>query len=71
MSRLIRQILNLEQYQCRSCKRFFYINVMDRSSLDLDFGCPYGCDDSGMYIRDIRAEVKKTVKAGKEKSDGK
>jgi len=45
MNQLVRTSLNLEQ--CRRCGGLFYINEMDRSSWDLDFGCPYGCDDNG------------------------
>jgi len=58
MNQLVRTTLDLEQYQCRSCGRFFYINAMDKSSLDLNFGCPYACDDNGRHVRDIKAEVK-------------
>ena len=57
MKQLARKTLNLEQYQCRRCGRFFYINAMDKSSLDLDFGCPFGCDDAGKHTRDIRTEI--------------
>ena len=64
MNQLVRTTLNLEQYQCRGCGRFFYINAMDRSSLDLDFGCPYGCDDNGKHVRDIDTEVKHVIEEG-------
>jgi hypothetical protein len=57
MNQMVRKTLNLEQYQCRRCGRLFYINVVDRSSLDLDFGCPYGCDDAGEHTRNICAEI--------------
>jgi len=57
MNALVRKTLNLEQYQCRKCGRLFYINMMDRSSLDLDFACPYGFDGYGEYVRDIKTEV--------------
>ena len=56
--------MKLEQYRCRSCKRLFYINPMDRSSLDLDFGCPYGCDDSGKHVRDISIEIQNVIERG-------
>lgn len=49
--------MQLEQYQCRTCGRLFYINALDRDAYDLDFGCPYGCDDNGRHVQDIRAEV--------------
>jgi hypothetical protein len=64
MSKLVREALNLEQYQCRSCKRLFYINGIERSELDLDFGCPYGCDTGGKHVRDIKVEVKGLIKKG-------
>ncbi len=57
MNHLARTTLDLEEYQCRRCGRFFYINKADRNSFDLDFGCPYGCDDNGRHTRNIHAEV--------------
>lgn len=67
MNELVRKTLDLEQYQCRSCGRLFYINTMDRSSLDLDFGCPYGCDDNGRHVRNIKTEVKVVTEIPKDK----
>lgn len=61
MEHLIRTTLNLEQYQCRRCRRCFYINGLDRGELDLDFGCPFGCDDDGRHIRDLRTEVREVT----------
>jgi hypothetical protein len=58
MNQLVRTTLELEQYQCRTCGRFFYINTMDRSPLDLDFGCPYGCDDNGRHVQNVLTEIK-------------
>jgi hypothetical protein len=57
MNSLVRTTLNLEQYQCGRCGRLFYINEMDRGGLDLDFGCPYGCDDNGKHVRDIQTRI--------------
>jgi len=57
MNQMVRTTLDLEQYQCRTCGRFFYINTMDRKPLDLDFGCPYGCDDNGRHVRDIETNI--------------
>jgi predicted nucleic acid-binding Zn-ribbon protein len=57
MNRLVRTTLNLEQYRCLRCGRLFYVNAMDRGDLDLDVGCPCGCDDKGRHIQDIRTEV--------------
>jgi hypothetical protein len=42
--------LNLEQYRCRKCGRLFCIKAGERHPLDVDFGCPYGCDDNGERI---------------------
>jgi len=61
MKHLVRTTLELEQYQCRKCGRFFYINTMDKSFFDMDFGCPYGCDDNGKHVRDIGTEIKKVT----------
>ena len=52
-----RKTLKLDQYQCQRCKRMFYVNSMDRNGCDLDLGCPYGCDDAGQYVRNIRAKI--------------
>lgn len=49
--------LSLEQYQCRHCGRFFYINKGDKSSFDFGFGCPYGCDDSSRLTRLLTTEI--------------
>jgi hypothetical protein len=57
MNQFATTTLNLEQYQCRKCGRLFYMNPMDRSSSDLDFACPYGCDGYGEHVRDIKTEV--------------
>ncbi len=45
--------LNLKEYRCRKCGRLFYIDAVERRPFDLDFGCPYGCDDNGEHIRVI------------------
>ena len=57
MNELVPTTLHLQEYECRRCHRVSYINKMERSYLDLDFGCTYGCDDNGRLIRDIKAEV--------------
>ena len=67
MNRLVRTTLHLEQYRCLRCGRLFYIDAMDRRDLDLDFGCPYGCDDNGRQVGDIRAEVKGVTEGGEVK----
>ncbi len=56
-SKEIRDI-SLEQYQCRHCGRFFYINKSDKSGFDLGFGCPYGCDDNSRHVRTMQIEIR-------------
>ena len=62
MNNLVRRTLKLEQYQCRRCGRFFYINEMDKSDYDFDFGCPYGCDDNGELTRLLTTDVKEVIR---------
>ena len=63
MNQLVRTTLKLEQHQCRACGRLFYVAAWDRSPLDIDFGCPYGCDDNGRHIRNLH------IKAVEERDD--
>ncbi len=53
--------LTLEEYRCRKCGRLFYIDAAERHALDLDFGCPYGCDDNGDRIRALTAGAEEAV----------
>lgn len=53
--------LTLEEYRCRKCGRLFYINAVDRHPLNMDFGCPHGCDDGTERLRYIVAEIKETT----------
>ena len=53
--------LNLEEYRCRKCGRVFYIDAVDRHPLNLDFGCPHGCDDGSERMQDIVVETKEAV----------
>jgi hypothetical protein len=55
------ETFNLEEYRCRKCRRLLYVNAVERSSLDIDFGCPYGCDDNGERLRGVVAEVRETA----------
>lgn len=52
-----KETLNLEEYRCRQCRRLFYIDAVQRTSLDIDFGCPYGCDDNGERVRSITVGI--------------
>ena len=53
--------INLEEYRCRKCGRLFYIDAVDRHPLNMDFGCPHGCDDGSERMRDIVTEIKETA----------
>ena len=55
------ETLNLEEYRCKKCDRVFYIDAMDRHPLNMDFGCPHGCDDGSEHMRDIVAEIQEGV----------
>ena len=46
----------IEEYQCGTCGRVFYIDPRERTGLDLDFGCVFGCDDAGNYVSIIQTE---------------
>ena len=59
-----RTTLDMEQYRCRQCKRMFYIHADSKDLQDVDFGCPYGCDDNGKHVRDLKAEVTETTDEG-------
>lgn len=48
--------LDLDEYRCRECHRLFYVNPVERHPLDLDFGCPYGCDDNGDRVGEIKVK---------------
>ena len=54
----------LGEYQCTRCGRLFYIDPVERHPLDLDFGCPYGCDDNGTHVRDIKADIEHLADGG-------
>ena len=43
----------IEPYHCGACGRLFYIDPRERTGLDLDFGCPYGCDDGGIQCSEF------------------
>ena len=49
--------LHINQYQCQRCGRFFYISMNDKSDLDIEFGCPFGCDDAGKHTRDFICSI--------------
>ena len=58
LNHLVRTTLELEQYQCGICKRFWYINTDDiEDEICLDFGCPWGCDDAGKRLRNLITEI--------------
>ncbi|MFH1615196.1 MAG: hypothetical protein ABIG61_08955 [Planctomycetota bacterium] len=70
MDTLTGKILNLEQYQCRKCGRYFYINKCDKSDIEFDFGCVFGCDDNGRHIRNIKTKIQQVDDVPELKEDG-
>jgi len=60
MDKSVRDTLVLEQYMCRECGRFFYINKTDKSDYDIDgYKCPYGCDANGELTRKVSTIVER------------
>jgi hypothetical protein len=49
---------HLIQYECETCGRYFYVKEGDKSELDIEFGCPFGCDCAGKPVRKIIFETK-------------
>ena len=40
----------LYEYACDTCHSVWYMQEKINSPLDIDFGCPHGCDDAGRYV---------------------
>jgi len=59
MNQLVDVTLEVEQYRCRNYGRLFWVKEADRAELNLDFGCPYGCDGNGRHVCRISARVEK------------
>ena len=57
MKDINRKTSHVAQCQCGVCGRVFYVNKNDKTSLDLDFGCHYGCNENDEGIRDAETEV--------------
>ena len=72
MNELVGRTLRLEEYRCRRCARLFYVESGDRDGLELDFGCPYGCDDNGEHVCSLGSEIKdiRQAAARDEKASG-
>ncbi|WAM22646.1 MAG: hypothetical protein OI715_00705 (plasmid) [Candidatus Methanoperedens sp.] len=49
---------HLIQIECETCGRYFYVKEGDKSNLDIEFGCPFGCDCAGKPVRKIIFETK-------------
>jgi hypothetical protein len=49
---------HLIQHECKTCGRYFYVKEGDKSELDIEFGCLFGCDDAGKPVRKIIFETK-------------
>lgn len=60
---LTRTTLELLQFECLTCGRLFYINRLDKNSVNASFGCPFGCDDDGKFKRVICTQVQKLIEA--------
>jgi hypothetical protein len=63
MNPLVERMLWLEEYRCRRCQRLFYVESGDRSSMELEFGCPYGCDDNGQHVCSLSGAIKEATEA--------
>ena len=61
MNQLVRTTLTWSSTSAGGAAGSSTSNGMDRSSLDLDFGCPFGCDDNGRHVRDLHAEIKEVT----------
>ena len=48
---------HVAQCQCGVCGRVFYLNKSDRTSWDLDFGCPYGCKENDEDTKNAETEA--------------
>ena len=70
MDKSVKTKLELQQYQCRKCGRFFYINGLDRGEYDIDFGCPYACDDNGRHVRNIKTKIQQVDDVPELKEEG-
>ena len=56
--------LNLEEHRCTKCGRVFYIDAVDRRPLNLDLGCPHGCDGGSERMRGVIAESRLRLGGG-------
>ena len=63
MNELVGRMLRLEEYRCRRCHRLFYVESGDRGGLELDFGCPYGCDDNGEHLCSLGSAIREATEA--------
>tara|TARA_Y100000310_G_scaffold247602_1_gene253243 strand:- start:18754 stop:18972 length:219 start_codon:yes stop_codon:yes gene_type:complete len=55
-------------YRCRVCERVWYVEEREITAFDVDYGCPFGCDDNGKRLG--RVEQGELVRAKEEKDDG-
>jgi len=61
MNQPVDVIQEREEYQCRNYGRLFWVRAAGRTGLDLDFGYPYGRDETGPYM------CSRSVRMGKAK----
>ncbi len=71
MNELVGRMLWLEEYRCRRCHRLFYVESGDRGNMELDFGCPFGCDDNGEHVCSLGSAIREVMdEAGDDKTSG-
>ena len=66
MNQLVGRMLLLEEYRCRRCDRLFYVVSGDRGSMELEFGCPYGCDDNGEHVCSLSSAIREVTRAARD-----
>jgi len=63
MNELVGTMLRLEEYRCRRCARLFYVESGERGGMELDFGCPFGCDDNGEHVCSLGSAIREVMEA--------
>lgn len=63
----------LYEYACDDCHSVWYVPVEEKRELDIEFGCPHGCDNAGRYcgkmvVLNYKLIMSKELKDEKEKN---
>lgn len=66
MNEWVGRMLWLEEYRCRRCNRLFYVESGDRGSMEVEFGCPYGCDDNGEHVCSLGSAIREVTQVAVE-----